>query len=302
MLQVMAQVATFLEAELADPQLHLHAIIPPEPSAEDYSATQSGSHLFVEAVAATTTAGFVHGAVHELTHYLFDSAPSEKHVALVRAFAESGAMSFAGLYTYLNEAIAVAAQGLYADRQRERRDESEGYTHPYIQPLGAAAAPLLKQAIAEHRTLFSGFTAPYIAAGTAALDSVLLEPQFVLAQVALLVPEDAERLTTAYFTTMFPQASAQFRRPADVAAFPDLNVVRFALYDALEDLADQIPDLVALRARRGFGYALRRGSRAYTYILAARDTAAIVELIAKLGAVKRLTGDGLLFSLGGSGT
>jgi hypothetical protein len=119
----------------------------------------------------------------------------------------------------------------------------------------------------------------------------------VLAQVALLVPEDADRVTTAYYTTMFPQASAQFRRPAEVGAFPDLNVVRLALYDALEDLADQIPDLVALRARRGFGYAIKRGPRAHTYILAARDTDSIVELIARLGAVTRLTADGLLFTL-----
>jgi len=297
MLRVMAEVAAFLEAEAADSVLYLHAIIPPEPSSEEYSATQSGSHFFVEAVDVATTGAFVHGAVHELTHYLYDSAPTEKHVGLVREFAESGAMSFAGLYTYLNEAIAVAAQGLYADRQRESGSDTGGYKHPYIQPLGAATRPLLREAIARRRTLFSGFATPYIAAGMAALGSKVQEPRFVLGQVGLLVSEDGDRLSAAYYQTMFPQASARFRTLAELEAFPDLNVVRFVRYDDLDRLADRIPELVTLRARSGFAYAIKRGRRSYTYILAGRDADSIVEVITKLGALQRLTTEGLLLLL-----
>jgi len=297
MLQVMADVAAFVEAELVDPELRLHAIIPPEPTSQNFTATQSGKHFFVEAVSAATTDAFVHGAVHELSHYLYDRAPSGKHVALVREFAQSEATSFAGLYTYLNEALAVAAQGLYADRQKQGGDESEGYKHPYIQPLGAVTIPLLKDAITRQQTLFSDFAASYIAAGTAALGSKVREPRFVLAQVALLVPPEADRLTAAYSATMFPQASAQFQSPAELEAFPDVNVVWFVQYEALDSLAAQIPELVSLRARRAFAFAIKRGPRAYTYILAGRDTDSIVEVITKLGALERLPAAGLLFAL-----
>lgn len=293
---VMAEVAAFLEAEVADPVLHLHAIISPVPSSEDYTATQSGSHFFVEAVDSATTHAFVHGAVHELTHYLYDSAPADKHIGLVREFAESGAEAFAGLYTYLNEAIAVAAQGLYAEKQQALDTDTRGYTHPYIQPLGTATGPLLREAIAKRQTLFSGFATSYIAAATGALKSKVQEPRFVLSQVALVVPEDGDRLSAAYHSTMFPQASAQFRMPAEVDAFPDLSVVQFVRYDAVDALADRIPELLALRARSGFAYAMKRGPRAFTYVLAGRDTDAIVEAIAKLGTLERLNTGGLLFS------
>jgi hypothetical protein len=295
--QLMAEVAAFLEAELADPVLYLHAILAPEPASKDYTATQSGSHFFVEAVDAATTEAFVHGAAHELTHYLYDNAREEKQIGLIREFTQSEATGFAGLYTYLNEALAIAAQALYADRLGERGSEAEAYKHPYIHPLGAVATPLLKEAIAGRQTLFSSFAARYIAAGTAALGDKLLEPQFALAQVALLLPPDAQHLAAAYFERMFPQASAQFRTQVDVDAFPDLNVVRFVPYDELETLAGRIPDLVSLRARKGFAYAMKRGARAHTYVLAGRDSDAIVDVVSRFAALERLGTPGLLFSL-----
>jgi hypothetical protein len=82
-----------------------------------------------------------------------------------------------------------------------------------------------------------------------------------------------------------------------VNAFPDLNVVRFERYDALGPLGDKIPGLAALRDHRGFAYAIPRGRGARTYLLAGRDTQAIVDLIEKLAGLEVLPSEGLLFSL-----
>jgi hypothetical protein len=96
---------------------------------------------------------------------------------------------------------------------------------------------------------------------------------------------------------MFPYASAQFRDEREFATFPDLNVVRFSRYDALGSLDTSFPGLAALQSHRGFAYAVPRGERARTYLLAGRDTEAIIDVITKLAAMDALPSDGLLFSL-----
>ena len=111
-----ARTATFLEAELPDPNVYLHVIVGPEPKSTDSSATQFGNHFVVEVVDATTADGIVEGATHELTHYLYDRVPVDKHLALIETFVTSTARSAAGLYTYLNEAVAIAGQGLLEDQ------------------------------------------------------------------------------------------------------------------------------------------------------------------------------------------
>jgi hypothetical protein len=108
----------------------------------------------------------------------------------------------------------------------------------------------------------------------------------VLAQVGLLLPDDSDAIRTAYFQKMFPQASAQFRDERELEAFPDLNVIRFHRYDALGLFGDKIPGLAGLRDHRGFAYAMSRGRGARTYLLAGRDTEAIIDLIEKLAGVR----------------
>ena len=291
-----AQVGGFLEADLPNRDVYVHAITAPEPQSKDYMATQFGNHFVIEMVDEATTDGIVGIAMHELTHYLYDRAPREQHLALLEEFVQSRAPSFAGLYTYLNEAIAGAAPGLLKE-EREEDPADESHLHPYQHPLGNATLPLLKEAITQRRTQFSDVAKPYIAAGAVALNEKLRQPQFVLAQVALLLPEDSGRFTEAYFETMFPKASVQFRDEAQLVTFPDLSVVRFVRYDALGSFADTIPNVFSLRANRGFAYALNRGRGASTYVLAGRDTDAIVDLIRKLATIESLTSDGLLFTL-----
>ena len=293
----MARTAMFLEAELPDPNVYLHVIVGPEPKSTDSSATQFGNHFVVEVVDATTADGIVEGATHELTHYLYDRVPVDKHLALIETFVTSNARSAAGLYTYLNEAVAIAGQGLLEHQSDGRSDDDASYRHPYIAPLGVATVPLVRDAVARKTTLREGFAASYIAAGMAALKEKLVQPQFVLAQVGLILPDDSDTIRTAYFQKMFPRASAQFRDERELDAFPDLNVVRFERYAALGPAGDRIPGIAGLRDHRGFAYAMPRGRGARTYLLAGRDTEAIIDLIERLAGMEVLPSDGFLFSL-----
>jgi hypothetical protein len=293
----MARTAMFLEAESPDPNVYLHVIAGPEPTSRDSAATLLGKHLVVEVVDTTTAEGIVEVATHELTHYLYDQIPVDRHLALIETFVTSPARSTAGLYTYLNEAVAIASQGLLEGKNDATADENASYRHPYIAPLGAATVPLMRDAVAEKSTLLQGFASRYIAAGTLSLKEKLVQPQFVLAQVGLLLPDDSDAIRTAYFQKMFPQASAQFRHERELDAFPDLNVVRFQRYDALGPLGDQIPRLAGLRDNRGFAYAMPRGRGARTYLLAGRDTEAIIDVIEKLAGLESLPSEGVLFSL-----
>jgi hypothetical protein len=252
----------------------------------------------------------VSGAVHELTHYIYDRAPVQKQLALIRECVESGQPSAAGLYTYLNEAVAVAAQSLHASKTVETRlttspfekpARDDEYHHPYVAPLGAAASPLVKEAMRAKRTLFQGFAARYLTAGTAALREKVREPQFVLAQVGLVVPENGDNLRTAYLQAMFPNASVQMRNERDANDLTNVHLVRLARYSALGDLEDRIPDMATLRAQRGFAYALPRASSSRVYVLAGRDDQAIIDVIKKLAGLKELPSAGLLFSLNSDG-
>lgn len=292
-----ARTATFLETELPNPNVYLHVIAGPEPQSTDSAANVFGNHFVVEVVDATTADGIVEGATHELTHYLYDRVPVDKQLAVIETFVTSRAQSAAGLYTYLNEAVAIASQALLEDESDGTFDDDASYRHPYIAPLGAATVPLMRGAVGRKTTWLQGFASSYIAAGTAALEEKLGQPQFVLAQVGLLLPDDSDAIRTAYFQKMFPQASAQFRDERELDAFPDLNVVRFQRYDALGAFGDRIPGLAGLRERRGFAYAMPRGRGARTYLLAGRDTKAIVDAIEKLAGLEELSSEGVLFSL-----
>ena len=262
-----AQMAAFLRADLPDSNVYVHAIAGPEPQSKNFTATQFGNHFAVEVVDAATADGIVSVATHELTHYIYDRAPAAEHLALIEEFVQSAAPSSAGLYTYLNEAIAVAAQGLDADTRDERSDE-DSYRHPYIAPLGEVTIALVRDAVGNKATLFDGFASGYIAAGTVALSEKLVQPQFVLAQVGLLLPDDSEAIRTAYFQKMFPQASAQFRDERELDIFPGLNVVRFGRYDALGTIGDSVPWTRC--PPRSPGLRLRRSARSGCANLSAR--------------------------------
>jgi hypothetical protein len=297
--ETMTQMMKFLESDLDSPDVYLHLIVPPDPDSEHSIATVLRRHLVVEAVDADAES-LVSVAVHELTHHLFDRAPIERHRALIDEFVSSGMPAAVGLYTYLNEAVAIGAQALHAERQDENGDywsEDDPYDHPYIAPLGDAAAPLVIDAVARGDTLFDGFVPRYIEAGTLAVLTNLREPKFVLAQVVLLEPRGGEEITATFMAKLTPHASAQFVDAFGVSSYPSAPLVRCVRYDQLRPLTRQIPELAPLTASRGFAYAIKRGPIASTFVLAGRETNDVIDVVTKLSELPSLPAEGLLFTL-----
>jgi hypothetical protein len=289
----------FLEADLDASDVYLHIIVPPDPGSEDSTATVFGRHFVVEAVDSADAESLVAGAVHELTHHLYDRAPEDRHRALIDEFVSAGVPAAVGLYTYLNEAVAIGAQAVHASRQGDDPDgwnEDEAYNHPYIAPLGAAAGPLVIDAVGRGGTLFDGFVARYIEAGTKALEGKLEEPQFVLAQVVLFQPRD-EEIMAAFLGKLYPLASARFPDIWASNSYPSAPLVQCLYYDQLRRLIRMIPELAPLTDSRGFAYAIRRSAVASTYVLAGRETNDVVDVVTKLSELPSLPAEGVLFTL-----
>jgi len=300
MMQAPGRMAQFLESAPPSHDAYVHAIAPPEPESKDYTATAILNHLPIEAVAtASDPNDIVEGAVHELTHYLYDYIPLEKHLALVNEFVASGAPSVAGIYSYLHEAMAISAQEIYGDALENGKagkdDGDTGYKHPYIPVLADVAVPLVKAAVARNEHLIGGFSRSYIAGVLSTLGTRRNELPFVFAQTVFVTTSGNRAFADAFQRTLFPVGTVRFNDLAKAEAFPDANLVQFSAYAELGVIPE--PQLVQLRdTRRGFAYASQRG-RGYRLIVAGRSDEDILVVIGKLGDVDTFAGPGLVVSI-----
>jgi hypothetical protein len=301
MTQALGRMAQFLESAPPSRDAYLHAIAPPEPDSKDYMATAILNHLPIEAVEAAGDPNvIVHGAVHEIGHYLYDYIPPGRHLALVNEFVASGAPSVAGIYSYLHEAMAIATQEIYADAlatgDSVKEDADNEYKHPYIPVVAAAAAPLVKAAVARNEHLVGGFSKPYVAAALSRLGDRRNELPFVFAQAVMVTTSGNAAFADAFQRTMFPVGTVRFDDPMEADAFSDTNLVQFSTYAELDVITQ--PQLARLReARRGFAFVSTRGRGGYHLIVAGRTSDDILAVIDKLGDVDSLVGMGLLVGL-----
>jgi hypothetical protein len=302
MMEALGRMAQFLESEPPIHDAYIHAIAPPEPESKDYTATAILNHLPIEAVdAAKDPNDIVEVAVHELTHYLYDYIPPDKHLALVNEFVASGAPSVAGIYSYFHEALAISAQGIYRaalgnGESGSEDDRDTEYKHPYIPVLGDAALPLVKGAVARNEHLIGGFAPSYIAGVLSKLGARRNELPFVFAQAVLVTTSGKREFADAFQRTLFPVGTVRFTDLAKAEAFPDANLVQFSTYADLGVTAE--PQLVQLRdTRRAFAFASQRGRGGYHLIVAGRSGEDILAVIEKLGDVDTFVGPGLVVSL-----
>ena len=302
MMQALGRMAQFLESAPPSHDAYVHAIAPPEPESKDYTATAILNHLPIEAVAAASDPNdIVEVAVHELTHYLYDYIPPDKHLALVNEFVASGAPSVAGIYSYFHEAMAISAQGIYRDalENGESGNEDDGdteYKHPYIPVLAGVAEPLVKAAVARNEHLVGGFSRSYIAGVLSKLGSRRNELPFVFAQAVLVTTSGNREFADAFQRTLFPVGTVRFNDLAKAEAFPDANLVQFSTYAELGVIPE--PQLVQLRdTHRGFAYASPRGRGGCHLIVAGRSDEDILAVIGKLGDVDTFVGPGLVVSV-----
>jgi hypothetical protein len=234
LMEALGQMAQFLESAPPSRDAYVHVIAPPEPESKDYTATAILNHLPFEAVAAADDPNvIVEGAVHEIAHYLYDYIPPDKHLALVNEFVASGAPSVAGIYSYLHEAMAISAQGIYGDALKNGASDVEddadtGYKHPYIPVLAGVAAPLVKAAVARNEHLVGGFSRSYITGVLSKLEGRRNELPFVFAQAVLVTTSGNREFADAFQRTLFPVGAVRFSDLAKAEAFPDANLVQFS--------------------------------------------------------------------------
>jgi hypothetical protein len=301
-MEALGRMAQFLESAPPSRDAYVHAIAPPEPESTDYTATAVLNHLPIEAVtAASDPADIVEVVVHEITHYLYDYIPPRKHLALVNEFVDSGAPAVAGIYSYLHEAMAISAQGLYRDgfeHGGSRTDDAGDteYKHPYIPRLADVALPLVRAAAARNEHLVGGFAQSYIAGALSTLGGRRNELPFVFAQAVLVTPGGTREFADAFQRALFPVGTVRFTDLSKAAAFPDANLVQFSTYTELSGVTE--PKIVELRdTRRGFALATPRGRGGYHLIVAGRSDEDIGVVIEKLGEVDAFAGPGLLVGI-----
>jgi hypothetical protein len=287
------QVAAFLEARLEKPDVFIHAISGPFPNSMEASATVIGNHFFVEILASDKPDDTIWKAMHELTHAFYDSAPPVRHLGLMKEFAASNELHSQPYYNFLNEAVATAVQMLVYEKLGVKDDDP--YHHPYIPRLGRSTLPLLKEALANRRTLYDGFAEPYIRAGTAELKEQTVNPNFILSATAVLRSEKNERAADTFLERIRP--TFFLTTESEWKLFTELNAVRLLTYDELAPFAGQIENVDSLTKGRGFAYVVPHHTKGSVFYLAGRDTDALIDAVMRLAKMPSVPVQGLIFSV-----
>ena len=143
--------------------------------------------------------------MHELTHALYEAAPSDKHSRLMEEFVATKERSSQPLYGLLNEALATGLQLLVYERVGLK--DEDPYHHPYIPCLGRVSMPLIKEALRTKTTLFHGFALKYIEAGRAEMKDEQESARFLWSVTAVLASDKNEAAAQAFYNEFRPLSS-----------------------------------------------------------------------------------------------
>jgi hypothetical protein len=294
------QVASFVGADVLT-AAHVHVVPSPDVGNDDANGTVVGNHFFMELVptgsgraAADEATKMVAGvAIHELTHALYDAAPTATHLAVMRQFAASTDPGSPSMYTLLNEAIATAVTGIVLELARGK-DPEEGagsdYRHPYIPRLERAATEPIRRALAAGRTMTDGFVDEYVRAARAILGDDADSLGFTFSAMAVIAGETLRPAAASFRQTIGPMAATDSK--ANWERIDELNAAFLLTYDEVREFADRIPDLPALMTHRGFAVMIPHKKKSHVVVLAGRDAAAVSEVIKQLQPSKPLSREG----------
>jgi hypothetical protein len=285
-------VAGFVEADSPASEFNVHIIAGPEPKSDAASGTFISNHCFVEVTDAATADGIASVGIHELTHYLYETAQAGKHLALMQQFVEAEALHASAFYAFLNEALAVAVQKLIVERP-DKSDDG-GYRHAFIPRLGHSTASVLKEAIAKGSTLYRGFTEAYLREGNRELGGDVSNPKFFLSS-AVVLPTDKGAGAYEVFLKEFQPVS--FITSDQWRLFPHMNLVFLHAYDELGAFSAAFPDLASHIKGRGLAYMGSRDGNASLCILAGVDAPAIADVIRAFAKLRSVSSSGLLLSI-----
>ena len=297
MVSLAGQVSTFVEADAPAGEFNVHIISGPEPKSDAATGTFISNHCFIEATDAATADGVASVGIHELTHYLYETARAGKHVALMQQFVQAEAPHASAFYAFLNEALAVAVQRLIIERphkSNEGKSDDGGYRDPFIPRLGQATAPVLQESLAKRSTLYQGFSKAYLREGNRELGGEVANPKFFLSSAAIL-PTDKGASAYDVFLKEFQPVS--FIKSDQWRLFSHMNLVFLLSYDELGAFSTAFPDLASHANGRGFAYMGSRDGNASLCILAGADAAAIADVVRAFAKLRTVSSSGLLLSI-----
>jgi hypothetical protein len=300
------EVAAFVEAESPASDFYVHLIPGPEPKSDAATGTFLANHCFVEVTDAATPDGIASVGIHELTHYLYETAQAHRHLELMQHFVRAEIPQASAFYALLNEALATAVQRLLSERARgshgangandadaAKSDDGE-YRHLFIPRFGRSTAPVLKEALAKGSTLYQGFAQAYVREATRELGEDISNPKFILTSAAILPTDKAESGYQPFLKEFEP---VNFIRSNHWRLFPYLNLVFLLAYDELGAFATAFPDLASHTNGRGFAYMASRDGQASIFILAGADAAAIDDVVRAFAKLQSVSSSGLVLSI-----
>lgn len=287
MAELAQQLAAFTEAQLnPDHEVTFHLMVRPARYGDGIAGTQIRNHMIAEMGQREHAAPRLSLLMHELMHHFYDSAPVEKHTALVRTFLEAPEPHSMGLYTYLNEAIATAV-GILVDARVQTPQRLVGHLADDRRvSLDRTAAKLaigiylnLEKHLRQRRTLFDGFAPIYIASGCKALGDFALGPQLELASRTIIVRNPrALPAMNEFVKRVHAITTLAGRRP--LIEYQQLSGVVFLLTGELQWLLGTtgiIPKEARALIRKAsaqnaaFVFGARRSNKAGVYVLIGDD-------------------------------
>lgn len=287
-------VATFVKADFPSRSVWLHAVPSPAPKQTDASAACVGNHFIIEITDEMNAEGMASIALHELTHALYASARQSDHLNLMGQFAATKHPAAPALYGLLNEALATGIQ--LALDQRKNVDDKDVYRHPYIPRIGRSTMPLLNRAIEQRTTMLDDFVASYIDAAEKELKAEIGTPRFQLLTAGVLASDKNKSAQDSFFQVF--RVVGGVTSEAELDNYSSLPAVRLITYDQQDVHLSTVSGLSELTKHRGFAYRMAAAqAKRPVYILAGRDTEALVAVVKELAKISNAPAHGLLFKL-----
>lgn len=238
------QLAAFTGA--SPKELRFYLIAHPARFGRQAMATMTRGHAPVELLDDELPRERLSVIVHEMTHDLYDRAPAGRQLALIEEFRRRPQPWRMAAYSYLNEALATAAQVLVERRLRSDADfvrwaanPENIYSQPWIAALGAATHPLLERFLRDGRGLFDGFAGSYLVAAERALGGRLEHPHFRLASRVVLMENRRLRSAARRLRERVPSI-AEMSGWQELARFPEAPVVLLTLDEERDALLRRV--------------------------------------------------------------
>ncbi|MEO8660574.1 MAG: hypothetical protein ABI693_19040 [Bryobacteraceae bacterium] len=288
--EIMGRVAKFVKAKFPGNDVWVHLLPSPAPKQTEATGTALRNHSFIELTESMTPEVAAPIVVHELTHSLCDSASQSDHLKLISQFTASQHPAAQALYGLLNEALATSVQlRLY---EQGSVDDKDVYRHPYIPRAGRATLPLLKEAMERRTTIQKGFVKRYVAAVEKEIGSEIDAPRFQLLVACVMTSDSNKPAREAFFQAFRVLGACSTEK--ELEQYPGTPAVRLLRYDE-QEATTTVPEFEKLRSHRAFVY--RQPNKRSSYVLAGRDTNAIIQAVEELAKKVDAPAQGLLLAI-----